>query len=64
MLIFAICDGIGVEPDDLYRDKRDWTADRGRRHDINFPFLTDIENAADEIMQTIETAGWGPKYRG
>ena len=60
LLIHAVCDGIGVQFEDLYRHKTEWNADRGRRHDINFPFRGDIEAAADEIMAVIRAAGWGP----
>ena len=46
-----IAEGIGVEYDTLYADKREWTKDRGRRHDLNFPYKGDLLDAAKLILE-------------
>jgi len=60
LLVDAICAALGTTYEDLYRHKSEWNADRGRRHDINFPFRGDIDGAADQIVALVLDAGWGP----
>jgi hypothetical protein len=39
----AFClDGLGIELKELYKSKADWIADRGAKHDINYPQQIDI----------------------
>jgi len=49
----AIADQIGPSYDDAYEDKREWTADRGKRHDVNTPYKCDFRNAAQAAIAVV-----------
>jgi hypothetical protein len=50
--------GLGFSWENLYQDKRDWTDDRGKRHDINTPYKSDYLDAADAILAWMKESGY------
>lgn len=55
----AIADVLGYDLATLYKNKSEWNADRGSRHDINVPYrgdITDGARAAIEAMRELSPA--------
>lgn len=58
LLIVQIKRGLEIGPadNDAYENKREWTADRGRRADINAPFKCDYWGAAHAAIAVVVEA--------
>jgi hypothetical protein len=52
----AIASGLGYDYESLYEGKSEYIADRGSRHDINTPYKTDMEEAAEAAIKAYEEA--------
>lgn len=44
-----IASAIGYDYDDLYANKAAWINDRGKRHDVNTPYQSDMRDAAAAV---------------
>jgi len=49
----AIATEITPSYETLYANKQAWNADSGRRHDINTPFKSDIDDAARAAIEAL-----------
>lgn len=59
----AIAPVIGPRYEELYENKREWLDDRGRRHDINVPYKSDLRYAAEAAIAALVERGWSKQER-